>query len=132
GTPQSDTQTVIHLVFVHGHWHESDTVLGVAVSGDTAAIFVDAVEDAASPLVGSAAIEEAATLHEVGHLLGLVDLHLDTGRADPEHPGHSANRNSVMYWAVESTLITDVLVGGPPREFDGDDLRDLATIKSRG
>ena len=34
-----------------------------------------------------------------------------------------------MYWAVESTLITDVLAGGPPRTFDDDDLRDLATIR---
>ena len=68
-------------------------------------------------------------MHEVGHLLGLVDLVLDTGRADPEHPGHSSNRSSVMYWAVESTLITDVLAGGPPRDFDADDLRDLAAIR---
>ena len=131
GTPQSDGRVVLHLIFVHGRWHESDTVLGVAVRGDTAALFVDAVDEAASPLVGSAAIEEAAALHEVGHLLGLVDLHLSTGRADPEHPGHSTNRESVMYWAVESTLITDVLAGGPPREFDADDLADLRTIRSR-
>ena len=129
GTPQSEGRVVLHLLFLNGRWHESDTVLGVAVRGDTAAVFVEAVADAASPLVGSAAIEEAATLHEVGHLLGLVDLFLDTGRADPEHPGHSPNRSSVMYWAVESTLITDVLAGGPPREFDADDLRDLATIR---
>ena len=129
GTPQSDGRAVLHIVFVHGRWHESDTVLGVAVRGDTAAIFVDAVEEAASPLVGPGAIEEAVTMHEVGHLLGLVDLFLNTGRADPDHPGHSSNRSSVMYWAVESTLITDVLTGGPPRDFDADDLRDLATIR---
>ena len=129
GTPQSDGRAVLRILFVHGRWHESDTVLGVAVRGDTAAIFVDAVEEAASPLVGPGAIEEAVTTHEVGHLLGLVDLFLQTGRADPEHPGHSSNRSSVMYWAVESTLITDVLTGGPPRDFDADDLRDLATIR---
>jgi len=129
GTPQSEGRAVLHLLFLHGRWHESDNVLGVAVRGDTAAVFVDGVEEAASPLVGAGAIEEAATMHEVGHLLGLVDLYLDTGRADPEHPGHSSNRGSVMYWAVESTLITDVLAGGPPRELDQDDLRDLATIR---
>jgi hypothetical protein len=129
GTSQSDGRAVLHIVFVHGRWHESDTVLGVAVRGDTAAIFVDAVDEAASPLVGPGAIEEAVTMHEVGHLLGLVDLFLQTGRADPEHPGHSSNRSSVMYWAVESTLLTDVLTGGPPRDFDADDLRDLATIR---
>jgi hypothetical protein len=129
GTPQSDGRVVVHLIFVHGRWADSDTVLGVAVRGDTAAVFVDAVAEASNPLVGAGAIETAATMHEVGHLLGLVDLQLDTGREDPEHPGHSRNRDSVMYWAVESTLITDVLAGGPPRDFDADDRRDLETIR---
>lgn len=129
GTPQSDARVVVHLLFVHGRWADSDTVLGVAVRGDVVAIFVDAVEEAASPLVGPGAIEQAVATHEIGHLLGLVDLILDTGRDDPERPGHSRNRESVMYWAVESTLLTDVLAGGPPRDFDADDLRDLATIR---
>ena len=54
---------------------------------------------------------------------------LATGRADPEHPGHSPNRGSVMYHAVESTLLGTVLSGGPPRDFDADDLADLAAIR---
>jgi hypothetical protein len=70
--------------------------------------------------------------HEVGHLLGLVDLVLHTGRQDPEHPGHSRNQQSVMFWAVESSLITDVLTGGPPTNFDDDDRADLAAIRSNG
>jgi hypothetical protein len=120
---------VVRLLFLHGRWAEGEGVLGVAVRGDVAAIFVDAVAEAASPLVGPAAIEVAVTTHEVGHLLGLVDVHLDTGRADPEHPGHSPNRNSVMYWAVESSLVTDLLTGGPPRDFDDADRADLAAIR---
>ncbi len=79
---------------------------------------------------GAAAIEEAVVTHEAGHLLGLVDLYLGTGRGDPEHPGHSRNAQSVMYWAVESNLVAHVLSGGPPHEFDGDDLADLAAIRA--
>ncbi|HVM52732.1 MAG TPA: hypothetical protein VM262_06005 [Acidimicrobiales bacterium] len=120
---------VLRLVFVRGGYADSDTALGVAVRADVAAIFVDRVARSASPLVGAGAIETAVTTHEVGHLLGLVDLYLDTGRADPEHPGHSSNRRSVMYWAVESTLVADLLTGGPPRDFDEDDLADLAAIR---
>jgi hypothetical protein len=119
----------VKLLFVHGQYEESDTVLGIAVRADVAAVFVDRVRDSASPLVGSRAIETAVTTHELGHLLGLVDLHLDTGREDPEHPGHSTNRSSVMYWAVESSLVTDLLTGGPPRDFDDADLADLAAIR---
>jgi hypothetical protein len=69
--------------------------------------------------------------HELGHLLGLVDLVLDTGREDPEHPGHSRSRDSVMFWAVESDLIGSLLGGGPPTVFDAADRADLVAIGRR-
>jgi hypothetical protein len=37
-----------------------------------------------------------------------------------------------MYWAVESSLVTDVLQGGPPKDFDDADRADLATIAASG
>lgn len=123
-------RAVLRILFVHGRYADAENVLGVAVRADVAVIFSDAVDESASPLVGPGAIEAAVTTHEVGHLLGLVDLHLRTGRADPEHPGHSPNSDSVMYWAVESTLVTDLLTGGPPRHFDDADRADLAAIRS--
>ena len=132
GLAQGSGRAVIHLLFVHGTFGGDDSVLGVAVRGDTAAIFVDQVHAAATPLVGSSGIEVAVVTHEVGHLLGLVDLFLHTGRQDPGHPGHSTNQKSVMYWAVESDIVAQLLQGGPPREFDSADLADLATIRTSG
>jgi len=129
-TSQGGGRAVIRLLFVHGEYSESDTVLGVAVRGDVAAVFSDRVDAAETPLIGSGAIETAVTTHEIGHLLGLVDSYLDTGRDDPEHPGHSTNRSSVMYWAVESSLVSDLLTGGPPRDFDDADRADLAAIRN--
>lgn len=128
-TTSGGGRAVIHLLFVHGQWASDDHVLGISVRGDVAAIFSDAVADSADPLVGAGAIEVAVTTHEVGHLLGLVDLYLNTGRDDPDHPGHSTDKESVMYWAVESTLVTDLLTGGPPRDFDDADRADLASIR---
>ena len=128
-TPQGE-RAVVRLLFVHGRYADADNVLGVAVRADVAAIFSDAVQESSSPLIGPGAIEAAVTTHEIGHLLGLVDLHLRTGREDPEHPGHSTNSGSVMYWAVESTLVTDLLAGGPPRHFDDADRADLAAIRN--
>lgn len=122
---------VLRLLFVHGRSDRQDgeKVLGVAARGDVAAIFSDAVDEAGTALVSPSRIERAATVHEIGHLLGLVDLFLETGRADPDHPGHSRNARSVMYWAVESTLVGDLLMGGPPDDFDDADRADLATIR---
>ncbi len=130
GLSQSRDRSVLKLFFLRGDYAESDTVLGVAVRSDVAAVFSDKVDEATGVLDSSTRVETAVTTHEVGHLLGLVDLVLSTGRQDPEHPGHSSNRNSVMYWAVESTLVGSLLEGGPPTTFDAADRADLATIRN--
>jgi hypothetical protein len=131
-TAQGGGVAVVRLLFVRGTFEGDDGVLGVAVRGDVAAVFVDRVEAAGGLLGGSEGIEVSVTTHEVGHLLGLVDLVLDTGRADPEHPGHSRNTGSVMYWAVESDVVGQLLGANPPRDFDADDRADLAAIAARG
>jgi hypothetical protein len=132
GAAQGKGRAVIHLLFVHGTFGGDTGVLGVAVRGDAAAIFTDQVTSSSTPLVGSTGIETAVVTHEVGHLMGLVDLYLHTGRQDPDHPGHSTNSKSVMYWAVESNLVADLLQGGPPKDFDRADLADLQTIRNGG
>jgi hypothetical protein len=132
GAAQGGGRTVIHLLFVHGDFGGDCSVLGIAVRGDTAAVFVDQVNAASTPLVGSSGIETAVVTHEVGHLMGLVDLFLHTGRQDPDHPWHSTDPQSVMYWAVESNLVADLLQGGPPKDFDSADLADLQTIRNSG
>ncbi len=131
GPAQRTDAAVLTLLFVRGGLAGAEQTIGVAVRSDVAAIFSDRVDEASGPLVGTARIEAAVTTHEVGHLLGLVDLVLQTGRADPDHPGHSSNRNSVMYFAVESTLVGDLLGGGPPVDFDESDMSDLRSIGGR-
>lgn len=130
GASQSRQASVLKLYFVLGEFADSDSVLGVAVRSDIAVVFADKVERAAGLVGDPAAIEDAVAMHEMGHLLGLVDLVLATGRQDPEHPGHSPSRDSVMYYAVESDLIGTLLEGGPPRDFDDADLADLAQIRT--
>ena len=121
---------VLKLLFVGGSFQGDRSVLGVAVRGDVVAVFSDAIDGARTPVLSSDTIEEAVVIHELGHVLGLVDLARDTGRADPDHPGHSRNNRSVMYWAVESSLIGQVLTGPPPREFDAADLADLEALRT--
>jgi len=106
---------------------------GVAVAGTVAAIFPDTFKD--EPLPGStiAAIERAVLLQEVGHLLGLVNIGYTSPRdhEDPNHPHHSKNTGSVMYWALmsEESLLTFIANGGKPSDkFDADDLADLKDL----
>lgn len=120
----------LRMLFLHGTFEGNDSVLGVAVRGDVLAIFTDRVRSAGGLVGNSTGVERAVMLHEAGHVLGLVDLYLNTGRADKEHPGHSPNQESVMYWAVESTAIGQVFGANPPDKFDAADRADLARIKS--
>jgi hypothetical protein len=119
---------LLQFAFVHGQSNEGPDVLGISLTSDVSAVFVDQVDGSATGLVSPGTIEKAVAVHELGHLLGLVDLYLHTGRADPAHPGHSTDERSVMYWAVESTLVGDLLTGGPPQDFDAQDLADLRRI----
>ena len=126
---QGGSWAVLKVFFLSGRFEGSSSVLGVAVRGDTLAVFSDSVDGATTPVLGDATIEEAVLVHELGHLLGLVDLARNTGRADPEHPGHSPNPQSVMYWAVESSVIGQVMSGPPPRDFDEADRADLRALR---
>jgi len=126
----TDSRAVIRFLALRGGFAGQRNAIGVAVRGDVFALFVEKVNGAASPLVDAATIEQAVAVHEVGHLLGLVDIALDRKRADPDHPYHSRNRESVMFWAIETDLVSQVLGGPPPRTFDNDDLADLAALRS--
>jgi hypothetical protein len=127
GKAQGDGTVVLHLLYLKGAFTD-DSVLGVTVRADTTAIFPDQISRTSSPLVSRQRLEQAVDTHELGHVLGLVDLYLDDNRDDPEHPGHSTNPHSVMYWAVESDLVGQVLDGPPPVAFDGADQNDLSRI----
>jgi hypothetical protein len=129
GTAQGSGRAVIHLLYLTGQYTD-ENALGVTVRGDTVAVFPDQIASSATPFVSRARIERAVVTHEIGHVLGLVDLFLDDHRDDPEHPGHSSNTRSVMYWAVEADIVAQVLDGPPPVDFDADDNADLARIHS--
>ena len=133
GVPQDGNVLRWHLLFPSGSY-ENDGVLGVAVDASTAAVFLDDVRDAEPWTTRPSAeqIEEAVTVHEVGHLLGLVNLVYQSPRPheDSDHPGHSNNEDSVMYWAVESGDISSFISNDVPDEFDADDLADLADLAS--
>lgn len=127
---------VIHVLYVRGGFVRDgqDTgALGVAYSASEFAIFPDRWAGLTTGLLGgSDAIERAVLVHEVGHLFGLVNLTYESpiDHEDPDHPGHSNNRSSVMFWAIESDAISQVFNGPPPDRFDDADRQDLEGLRS--
>ena len=133
---QPQTSSTLHwqIIFPSGKYSE-DSVLGVAVDASTIAIFGDSVEEAKGPIFGRPSAEEvekSVIVHEVGHLLGLVNIVYESlyEHEDADHPNHSNNEDSVMYWAIESTSIGSIISGELPDEFDEWDLQDLNDMKT--
>ena len=127
---RSSAQRVAVYVLVLEGRYTDERVTGLAFGATAFVLFPDQMGGA--PLgVNRDAYETAVVVHELGHLFGLVNL---TGQGafheDPEHPGHARSDGSVMYWAVEDVSIANVFRGGPPREFDDDDLREMDRIRA--
>lgn len=122
-----------YFLFPKGTYSD-DSVLGVAVDASTVAIFKDSVDEAEGFLGRPSAeeVERSVTVHEAGHLLGLVNLVYTSpiDHEDPDHKGHSNNDDSVMYWAIESNNVGNFITGNLPTEFDNADKSDLAGMAS--
>lgn len=134
-TATTDSEVSIHVLYLAGSHAEDDTqtnAIGLAYSASTIALFPDRWQGLSSMLGSGRAIERAVLVHELGHLLGLVNLGYtsDIDHEDPDHPGHSDNKRSVMFHAVETTLIGQVFSGPPPSTFDDADRSDLEGLRT--
>jgi hypothetical protein len=95
-------------------------------------MFAESIEDAhpGVPLFGS--IEGTVLKHEAGHLLGLVanGVSMQTNHQDPAHEGHDASDQCLMYWAIETSSVADILLGREP-DFDAACRADLVAAGGR-
>jgi len=129
----ADDQLRFHFMFPSGK-HANENVLGVAVDASTVMIFVDNIKESENIIQRPSweTIEASVTVHELGHLLGLVNLVYESNidHEDSEHAGHSSNEDSVMYWAIETSDISNIVWGTLPNDFDTDDRSDLSNLKN--
>jgi hypothetical protein len=130
----NDKVAVMYLIFVDGRPAEGRPI-GVAFDASSDVIFEEFIrEEAATPLVPASVIEQGVVIHEVGHILSLVNIGYQSPRKheDAEHEGHSNNTKSVMYWALDNVGVATLLGGqtAPPTDYDADDRADLADVKA--
>jgi hypothetical protein len=126
---------VLYLLYVDGTYADGEDALGVAFNASSYAVFAQRLrETAATPLVPASAIEQSVVVHEMGHVLALVNIGYESPRdhEDVQHPTHSNNANSVMYWAIDNVGVANLFGGRttPPTNFDADDRADLEDLKT--
>lgn len=133
----SASAMVLHVMYVNGGFDDGSGgsgALGAAFSSSAFVIFKDRIADASTPLVPPDAIENADIVHETGHVLALVNIgyHSPRNHEDPDHPHHSSNPSSVMYYAIDNVGVVNLLGGHvrPPTDFDSDDRADLQDLKT--
>ncbi|MDX1621861.1 MAG: hypothetical protein R3320_12765 [Nitriliruptorales bacterium] len=132
----SDDQVVVlYLLYVRGGFYqggEETRAIGVTYNASEIGLFPERWSGLGSLVGADRNVERAVLVHEFGHALGLVNItyRSDIDHEDPDHPNHSSNKESVMHYAVETTLVGQVFEGPPPDTFDDADTADIEGLKS--
>jgi hypothetical protein len=127
----------LYLVYVHGKSDldvGSSVVIGVAYRGGSCAVYADRVDEGDSPpLVTTAEIEGATLVHEIGHLLALVNggVPMLVPHEDPQSPFHDVDEDCVMYFQLQISLLGPDIGDPLFAQFDVRCMEDLAAFGGR-
>lgn len=134
---KTDGDTIVtHVLYLDGRSSEQQDRVGVAFGHEYVVVFKERIEEGCSVLSGcvgaQTTIETAVLVHEFGHVIGLVNHGIDmvVDHEDRDHPRHSDNQRSVMYWAVETTGV--FTINNIPTTFDSNDKRDVCEAGGKG
>jgi hypothetical protein len=124
----SGSELAIYILYTNGTYTE-DNVLGVAYKNTSTVLFGKKINDNSGGFGQASRTKLVATVseHEVGHLLGLVDLgsSMQAAHKDAAHGNHCNNSNCLMYYASETSDILGFLITGSIPAFDGNCRADL-------
>ncbi|RYZ20189.1 MAG: hypothetical protein EOO16_17550 [Chitinophagaceae bacterium] len=123
-----DNTATIHILYTDGNYTDNN-VLGVAYGGTSVAIFGKKIHDNSGGIGQASRTKLEATVleHEIGHLLGLVDIGTPmlTAHKDPNGSAHCNNSGCLMYYAAETTDVLGFLISGPVPGLDAACVQDL-------
>jgi len=121
-----NNQIAVYILYTNGNYSENN-VLGVAYRNTSAALFGKKIRDNTGGLgqVSRTKLEATVLEHEVGHLLGLVDVGTPMQTAHKANGNHCNNQNCLMFHAAETTDILGFLLTGNIPSLDANCMADL-------
>jgi hypothetical protein len=122
------TELGVYVLYTNGAYSDP-IVLGIAYNNTSVDFFVKKIRDNSGAIGQASRTKLVATVaeHEMGHLLGLVDLgsNMQVAHKDAAHGSHCSNTNCLMYYASETTDILGFLITGNIPSFDANCKADL-------
>ena len=124
----SGSQLGVYFLFTDGSYTDAN-VLGLAYRNTSMCILGKTIHDN-SGAIGQASrtkLESTVLEHELGHILGLVDVGtvMQTNHKDAAHGSHCNNTNCLMYYASETTDVLGFLITGSIPPLDANCKADL-------
>lgn len=121
-------QIAVYILYTNGNYTDNN-VLGLAYRNTSVVLFGKKIHDNSGAIGQTSRTKLEATVleHEMGHLLGLVDLGspMQTPHKDATHGNHCNNQNCLMYYASETTDILGFLITGNIPSLDANCIADL-------
>lgn len=122
------SQLALYILYTNSEYTDPN-VLGIAYRNTSTALFGKKIADNSGGIGQASRTKLVATVaeHEMGHLLGLVDLGsaMQTGHKDNAHGNHCSNTNCLMYYAAETSDILGFLITGNIPALDANCRADL-------
>ena len=124
----SGSQLGVYFLYTDGTYSEGN-VLGLAYRNTSICIIGKTIHDNSGAVgqVSRTKLETTVLQHEMGHILGLVDLGstMQTNHKDAAHGNHCNNTDCIMYYASETTDALGFLLTGAIPALDTNCSADL-------
>lgn len=121
--------TVSIFIYVSEANYFKENVLGIAYRNTSIALFDGPISKVSGGLGQPSREDVLKTVlrHEIGHLLGLVNIGtaMQAAHEDQGHKGHCDNTECLMYYTVQTTDFVANLLGGNVPDLDANCQADL-------